>query len=765
MQKFFSVILFIFLFLNLNAQEKTDVMIFGDVKSIKTKEHIPYANILIKGTKIGTAADKTGHFKLVNIPVGKLTIVAQAIGYKPQEITIVTEKDKAFNLFFELEEDVLELDRVIVTGNRIEESRKESSVIVNLLTSKTFEITNSLNLADGFSFQPGLRLETNCQNCGFQQVRINGLEGPYSQVLIDGRAIFSALNSVYGIEQIPANMIDRVEIIRGGVSAIYSSNAIGGTINILTKMPLNNTFQIAHNSSFTNAKFPDRTTMLNTSLISDDLKTGFVLFGAIRDRIPFDKDGDSFSEIGLLQNQTMGFKTFYRITDLSRINFEYHLLHEFRRGGNKFNLQPHQTDITEQVEHNINSGNISYSFIDNKYNFETYLALQQIKRNSYYGAGQDPNAYGNTKDYSLNAGVQLSYNYDNFIFSPSIFIGGIDYQSNSLIDEMPSYNRTIDQKAEVLGFYLQNEWNINKIKFLLGGRIDKHNLIKNAIISPRTSLLIPISDELQTRLTFSKGFRAPQVFDEDLHVTAVGGEVILIRLADDLKPENTTSISVSLDYYKTLGSVQTNFVIEGFYTMLNDVFVLEEIGVDNQGNKIVERRNGSGAKVYGFNFEGKIAPSSKLNLQFGFTVQRSQFKKPEQWSDGPNVPASQNMFKSPDNYGYLTSSIKLSEELNFSLSAVYTGSMLVPHYAGYIPEDRLEKTKSFFELNLKLAYTLMFNNSLSIQLNTGVQNLLNSYQEDFDKGAFRDAGYIYGPTRPRTIFLGVKISTNNNYLD
>lgn len=762
MQKYIAIIVFICISFNLFAQSKTDVMIFGDVKSIKTKDHIPYANVLIKGTKIGTSADKTGHFKLVNLPVGELTIVAQAVGYKPKEKVITTERNKAIDLFFELEEDVLEFDRIVVTGSRVEESRKESAIIVNTLTSKTFEITNSLNLADGFSFQPGLRLETNCQNCGFQQVRINGLEGPYSQILIDGRAIFSALNSVYGIEQIPANMIDRVEIVRGGASAIYGSNAIGGTINILTKMPLTNTFQIAHNSSFIDLKSPDRVTNINGSIISDDFKTGIAFFGAIRDRSPFDFDNDGFSEIGILKNQTLGFKSFYRFNDLSRINIEYHFLHEFRRGGNKFNLQPDKTDITEQAEHNINSGSLNYSLLGEMYNLETYLAYQQIIRNSYYGAQQNPNAFGITKDYTLNTGAQLSYNLKRLLFSPSILTCGIDYQNNSLTDEMPGYQRNINQHVNLIGFYLQNEWNIDKFKFLLGGRIDKHNLIKNIIVSPRLSFLISFTSEVQSRFTFAKGYRAPQAFDEDLHVTAVGGDVILIRLADNLKPENSTTLTTSVDIYKSFNNIQTNFLIETFYTSLNDVFVLEEIGTDINGNKIVERRNGSGAEVYGINFEGKIAPSADFNFQFGYTFQRSLFKEGEKWSDDLDAVSSKNMFKSPNNYGYVTLLVKLYDGLDFSLSTVYTGSMYIPHFAGYIPKDRLEKTKDFLELNLKFAYMLPINNSLNIQLNSGVQNLFNSYQNDFDKGIFRDSGYIYGPTRPRTIFFGIKFYNGYN---
>ena len=142
---------------------------------------------------------------------------------------------------------MIQLETVVISANKNETNRLEAPIVVHVMTPKLFENTNSVCLAQGLSFQPGLRVETNCQNCGFQQVRINGLDGPYTQLLLDGKALFSSLNGVYGIEQIPTGMIERVEVMRGGGSALYGANAIGGTVNIITKEPLNNLFMISHN--------------------------------------------------------------------------------------------------------------------------------------------------------------------------------------------------------------------------------------------------------------------------------------------------------------------------------------------------------------------------------------------------------------------------------------------------------------------------------------------------------------------------------------
>ncbi|MEG2071014.1 MAG: TonB-dependent receptor plug domain-containing protein, partial [Bacteroidales bacterium] len=165
----------------------------------------------------------TGHYYLKNLPIGNYTLKAFAVGYKEEMQEVTIEKGKTQELNFSLEEDAVLLNNVVVSANKNETNRKEAPTLVNVITPKLFENTNSSCLADGLGFQPGVRVESNCQNCVFQQVRINGLEGTYSQILIDSRAVSSALANVYGLEQIPVNMIERVEVVRGGGSALFGS--------------------------------------------------------------------------------------------------------------------------------------------------------------------------------------------------------------------------------------------------------------------------------------------------------------------------------------------------------------------------------------------------------------------------------------------------------------------------------------------------------------------------------------------------------------
>lgn len=734
-------------------------MIAGHVIVKGTEEGIPFATVMILGTNRGAVSNEEGQFEFRKLAAGKYTLRVQVMGYKTQEKTITVSAEATSVVHFQMEEVSFTTDEVVVSANRNEVSRKAAPVVVNVMSAKLFETVNSTDLAKSLNFQSGLRVENNCQNCGFPQVRINGLEGPYSQILINSRPIISALSGVYGLEQIPVNMIERVEVVRGGGSALFGANAVGGTINIITKDPINNSFQVASTMSNMNGKSWEQYMGGNVSLVAKDNSYGIALYETYRNRNPYDADGDGFSELGKLNMNTFGMRAYYRPNYFSRINVEYHTTNEFRRGGNKFNLQPHEADITEQTKHIINSGGVSYDrYWGEKHKMSVYGSVQHTDRNSYYGAQKDMNAYGKTNDLTWVVGGMYVGNMDRCLFAPATFTGGVEYQSNSLHDVMTGYHRDMQQDVRIAGGFVQNEWRLNRWTMLVGARLDKHNLIDHPIFSPRVNFLYKPSDNLQARLTYSTGFRAPQAYDEDLHVTAVGGEGVQIRLADGLREERSNSFSGSVDWSFPMGHWQSNILLEGFYTDLHHVFVLEDIGEDQNGDKIKERRNGSGAKVYGVNLDAKVAHGREAQLQLGFTVQRSRYNRAEVWtSEGEEEQTTKRMPRTPDYYGYFTFTSAPLKNFDFSLSGTYTGKMIVPHMAGYIEKSRMEHTPQFMDLNLKLNYTFVLKDHIKMQVNGGVQNIFNSFQKDLDKEEFRDAGYFYGPTQPRTYFVGIKI--------
>lgn len=745
-----------------SSRTATDANIYGHVVDKQTAEHLPYINVYLKGTTMGVMTDATGHYFLKNIPEGDYVVGVKSLGYETAEKTVSVRKGETCELNFAIGKEQISLDEIVVSANRNVTTRRMAPSLVKVLDIATLSTVNAASIADGLNFQPGVRVEDNCQNCGFQQVRINGLDGHYSQILIDSRPIFSALSGVYGLEQIPANMIERVEVVRGGGSALFGSSAIGGTVNIITREPLHNSAQASHNSTCIGAGGSwDHNTMLGASLVTDNGKAGIYVYGQHRQRDGYDHDGDGFTELPQLQNLILGTRAFYKTGLYSKLTLEYHGINEKRRGGDSLQLPPHEALVAEQTEHYVNGGGLNFDFYtpDYKNRVNAYISAQNTQRRSYYGTGKDPNAYGSTHDLTLVGGVQYAHNFDKLLFMPAEMTAGAEYNYDALTDDVPGYNRHIDQKVHIGSLYFQNEWKNHRWGFLIGGRLDKHNLIKRLIFSPRINLRYNPTKDINLRVSYSEGFRAPQAFDEDLHIAAVGGTVSIIELNPDLREEKSRSVSLSADVYQKFGSVQANFLLEGFYTDLSNQFVMENTGINSDGYLIMQRRNGSGAYVYGANLEAKAAFTSWIEAQMGVTWQRSFYKEAEQWSDDPAVAPVKQMFRTPDWYGYFTCTLKPLKHFQTDISGTYTGRMTVQHLKGSGTDiDTAVRTPSFFNANVKIAYDFELSNELSLQLQAGVSNLFDAYQRDFDRGENRDSGYIYGPSTPRSYFVGCKFS-------
>lgn len=739
------------------TQKTTDANIYGHVVDKKTGEHLPFINVSLKGTTIGVVTDLSGHYMMTNLPVGNIVVVASSVGYTTLEKEIELRQGQSIQLNFEIQQDAVMLESVVVSANRNESNRKDAPAIVNVLTSALFQNTNSVSLGQGLNYQPGLRVETNCQSCGYQEVRINGLDGPYSQILIDSRPIFSALAGIYGLEQIPANMVERVEVVRGGASALFGSNAIAGTINIITREPGSNTVSIANTTNLINGNSPDINTNFNASVVADNHRAGVMFFGAVRNRNPFDYDLDGYTDISRIKSNNLGFKSYMRPNLYSKVTLEYHNISEDRRGGNQVDLPPHEADVADEIKHNIHTGGLKYDWFSKNYKhaLNLFSSAQHIDRKSYYGAQQNTDAYGNTSDLSLVSGFQYNYSMDQLLFMPADLTMGAEYSMNDLYDTNPGYNRTIDQTVHIQSVFIQNEWKNKKLSILAGTRFDRHNLMSKPVFSPRFSLRYSPGKMFNFRVGYSTGFRAPQAFDQDLHISVAGGEPVFTVLDPALRPERSGSFSLSSDIYYDVNGWMFNLLVEGFYTTLNDVFVLTESGLDESGRLVMVRTNGKGAVVRGINLEGRIIPFQALQIQLGATFQKSEYIEAQSWSE--SIAPQKRMFRTPDRYAFWVVSYNPVKRLKMSLSGTFTGSMLVRHYAGYVEQDREVETPEFLDLGIKVSYDLNLLEKTRIQLNGGVQNIFNSYQQDKDQGPDRDSSYIYGPGLPRTLFLGVKI--------
>lgn len=744
------------------------------------------ADVTVQVGSTGTISDAEGQWQLnlKNNP-GK-TIGFQHISFRAKSINLVPGQGY---YTVSLEKSQLGLDEVVVSGSRKSVPRHNAPLIVNTISPKLFESIAALSLAEGLNFSPGLRLENNCQNCGFTQVRINGLEGAYSQILLNSRPIFSSLMGVYGLEMFPPTMIDRVEVLKGGGSAIYGGNAVGGTINIITKEALNNSYYFQSQADLIGGEALQHNQSVGASIINDEGNLGLNLFAFNRDREAWDANDDGFTEITELQSQSLGFNSYYKPNIREKWSWDLFYIREFRRGGSDLHLKPHQSRIAEQLKHNIIGSGLSYEKLsaDNSRQWSAYFSAQRTWRDSYYGGGgrvlapgdslnaEDLlalNAYGESEDYSAVAGFVVHQKI-NSRWNLSL---GSEYNRSAVQDLMPGYQRSIEQNAQNWGTYLQSEVLLNDDwELQIGTRLDgTHILAQNALadlnyeddalywnLSPRLSVKYQVKDNLKLRSSYARGFRAPQAFNEDLHIAVVGGSALFVQLSPDLELETSNSFNLSADWTLEYANTESNLVLNSFFTQLNNNFILSDQQELPNGSARLIKRNGEGAQVYGLNLEYTMA-WNKWFLQSSLTIQRALFAKPELlWSEdqtGRSV-SSDEILRAPNAYGYLNANYQWNDHWSLKLNANYTGPMLLAHVID--PETEfieLKRSPNFIDLGVS-AEVLVWHNpkGWELKLHGGLRNLLNSYQNDFDRGADRDAGYIYGPLQPRTYFLALKL--------
>jgi outer membrane receptor for ferrienterochelin and colicins len=411
--------------------------------------------------------------------------------------------------------------------------------------------------------------------------------------------------------------------------------------------------------------------------------------------------------------------------------------------------------------------------------------VQHTNRDSYYGGlggGRTRadsiaanSAFGKTTDLAVVSGAKYSHSFNN----NDVFTTGLEYQLNETKDEITGYNRIVDQRVNSIGLYGQYEWKpIEDFTALIGARLDhvavdgfytiqnieRSSKINETVLSPRLTLLYNFSENLQFRGGYARGFRAPQAFNEDLHISSVGGEQRFVILSENLESEFSNAYTASLNFTKDYNKLQTNFLIEGFYTNLKNPFTIVSTGTSLPNGSILEEsRNGSGAYVAGTNLEFTVSPSESVFFQAGATIQRSIFREDQILfeSDG-NSPGEEDVIldefiRSPNVYGFLNSNWSINENFNLDLTGSYTGSMIAPRVVSETGFINLVDTEDFLDMTAKITYHFDPIENFHAELSGGFQNLFDNYQDDFDRGPLRDSDYIYGPNRPRTVFIGLKI--------
>ena len=678
---------------------------------------------------------------------GRHSLLAVADGFSVLDASVSKEPHTPLLLTLELTPAFGE--EMVVTGTRTAKRLADTPVHVQLISRESIQASASRTLADAIELTPGVRIESNCQNCNFSQVRMLGLEGPYSQILVDGQPTVSSLALVYGVEQFPAGALESIEVVKGGGAAIYGAGAVGGVINLIPHSPLDTHLTLETRSLETGGE-PGYSLSAMGDWSPRERRTGLSVM-VQRDQIdPADLDGDGFTEVTSRDLTTVGLRgVHYLLDDQARLSAELNWTDAERRGGElaRFHLPAEETALTEEVL--TERLGLSMGFlhtVSSTFDYRVAASYADTTRESYYGAGFDPNAYGTTDNPLWNLDAQA-----NLYHSRGTYSFGANYSRDEIDDRQPGYGRQLRETYDNLGLYLQDDRNLgDKLTLIYGVRADDHSVLPDPVVLPRLALMVAPRSDMTLRFSFAQGFRAPVTFDEDLHIELAAGSGRVIRHAEGLVEERSDAYLASFEWRPTFGRKGSAALeIAAFRTDLDELFDVFEADDPATAQREMLRVNAAGATVEGIELTASMRWGSRLTLQAGFVSQSSRFDEAE-----PDF-GSLEFFRSPDHYGTFSLQAQLPAELNLFLGARYTGSMVAPHYAGFIDEDRLERTPSFLELDLNLSRDFELAGR-TLTVTAGAKNLTDEYQADLDQGPDRDSAYVYGPRLPRTYQVGLR---------
>ncbi|MEW6507593.1 MAG: TonB-dependent receptor [Bacteroidota bacterium] len=748
---------------NSDLSENSYKRISGKVIDNESKEILVGVNILIKNTNIGTASDEKGHFTLSNIPTDQFEIIVTMVGYRSITHRIDLLSDKVDNLLFELRPAMIEMGAVVVTGTNTLHLYENVPVKTEVITKKLITQLNACNLAQSLGLQTGVQVENDCNNCNFTQVRILGFDGKYSQVLIDGDPVVSALGGVYGLEHYPQEMIEQIEIVKGGGSSLYGAGAVAGTINMMIRRPAFNTTRISFTGNSIDGSF-DQQVGAVAEVVSENNNSGFYVFGSTRKRNPYDRNGDGFSEIGILKNETIGVNGYLKPFDNAELQLSFHRIFEERRGGNNFEKPVHEAEIAEMTKHYKWDGKIRWvQRISSAAEYKINYAFSFLERDSYYGGlGEDTpeariqalNYYGYSENPLHTGGVQFGY-----ILGNHSLVAGFQYNKDHLIDKSVSNSLYyVDERFSNLGFFLQDEIILDRdghIQLVAGLRADNHSSLEKWVISPRINFRYELFESISFRAGITSGFKAPQIFDEDLHICGLEGTQRVIRNRAGLKEEKSFTYTAGFEYQNFVGNIPVLFGITGFYTKLNNAYAEEFISAD--GNiEFWERVNSSGAEVKGIEIDFGIKPINGFEIRTGFTYKNNEYK--EEIADFN----TRSFLRTPDLFGYIRASYEFNSKLSMFASIKHTGRMYIPHEISVAYQEepllKLAKSPEFVEIDISLNYKMKLIDDLESGLTIGVKNITDAFQKDLDFGITRDPGYVYGPNQPRTFYFSFALS-------
>ncbi len=728
----------------------------GRVFEQGTRSPIVGANILIKNSETGTVTNSNGSFHFKALAPGNYQLIISMMGYKKKQVNVTVNQGETTNLNIPLKPTLVEMGAIVVTGTHSKQHYKDIPVKTQVVSKQSIEQRSALNLSESLEFLPSVSVDNSCQNCNFTELRILGLGNKYSQILIDGDPVISSLAGVYGLEHFPSNMISSLEIVKGGASALYGGGAVAGVVNLRTRRPSINRTSINFQTRYIGGSY-DNSVSANTEMVNSKGNSGAYIYASTRNRDHYDYNGDGFSELSLLQNETMGFNWYLQPTSKTEIATHVHRIHSFRRGGNDFDKPLHEANIAESPEHWRWGGTVRWKqHINQKWNYKIFYSFSYLNRDSYYGGlGSESNpdssaalaAYGNTENPLHIGGIRSHYKLGSHKLT-----AGFQYRQESLTDNAvrnPLYY--LDKNFTNAGFFLQDNLQINEFDIVIGARLDKHSELDEPVISPRINAKYNLNKEMALRAGIATGFKAPKIYDEDLHICGLEGGQRVIRNADDLEEEKSITGNLNFDYIGYINDMATIFNITAYYTQINNAFTQIDIPDTKPLINLWERQNGEGAQVKGVEAEFGIRPGNKAEIRSSLTYKTTKYDNIQ------NVEfenATDEFLYTPDLSGNVSFYYPLFKNLNINFASKYIGKMKVLHESA----GKIKSTPAFYVFDIGLLSDKNIISEIDSNIKIGIKNITNAYQDDLDKGVDRDPGYLYGPTLPRAYYLDISVS-------
>lgn len=713
-------------------------------KIVASNEGLAFANVYIKELKKGTVTNENGVYELSTIPPGSYTIIASFIGFKPEKKTITISNEPNYLLNFNLIEDANVLNDVVISGTLKPVSRIETPVPVEVYTPSFLKKNPTSNIFEALQNVNGVRPQLNCNICNTGDIHINGLEGPYTMVTIDGMPIVSSLATVYGLFGIPNSLIDRIEVVKGPASSLYGSEAVGGLINIITKKPLNAPLVSADIFS---TSWLEKNVDLGFKSAIGKKATTLVGINYYNYNQPIDNNNDNFTDVSLQERISIFNKWNFDRKNNKEFTIAARFFYEDRWGGEMQWNKSHRGG-SEVYGESIYTKRVE---LLSKYQLPTTEDMYL----SFSITAHDQNSVYGTTAYLANQKIAFGqYTWDKKVENHNLLLGtAFRYQYYN-----DNTTATISaEKTTIYSAFLQDEIKLApKHNALFGFRYDYNNN-HGAIFTPRIAYKWNPTANDVFRINAGTGFRIVNLFTED-HAALSGARDVIIT--DDLKPE--TSYNINFNYLKKIKFKNGSFLgfeISAWYTYFNNQIIPD---YDANPNQIIYSNLNGFAQTLGISSNIDWVSPFGLKAIVGFTIM-----EPKNVQNGvSSIPVLTEKFSA--NWA-ITYDIP-----KWFLAIDYTGNLYGPMRLPILGEldPRPEYSPVWSLQNIQFTYKKFRNfelyggikNILNWTPNKGIPFLIARAEDPFDQNITVnnpynltfDPSYMYAPNQGIRGFLGIR---------